>query len=72
MTLSTFIIEGTRMPRVSWAELGRLPVEVPSEAEARRFEAEVLKNNLPKGQRVILYPASGLSDGAKVSQRQIE
>ncbi|MFZ1468295.1 MAG: efflux RND transporter periplasmic adaptor subunit [Paracoccaceae bacterium] len=36
------------------------------------IEAEVLKNTLPKGQRVILYPASGLSDGAKVSLRQIE
>lgn len=41
VALATAAAEGTRMPRVSWSALRRLPVEVPSEAEARRFEAEV-------------------------------
>lgn len=36
------------------------------------IEAEVLKDTLSEGQQVILYPASGLGDGAKVAQRRIE
>ncbi|WDR04668.1 HlyD family efflux transporter periplasmic adaptor subunit [Devosia rhodophyticola] len=36
------------------------------------IEAEVLSDTLSEDQQVILYPASGLNDGANVSKREIE
>jgi len=35
------------------------------------IEAEVLNDSLPEGQQVILYPPSGLADGASVARREI-
>jgi HlyD family secretion protein len=45
------------------------PIEV---GHNNGIEAEVLNGTLAEGQQVILYPASGLGDGANVAQRQIE
>ena len=45
------------------------PVEI---GHNNGIEAELLNGTLAEDQRVILYPASGLGDGARVAQRRIE